>query len=218
MTGITDGIYPLFPLEIVLYPNMPLPLHIFEPRYQQLVADCLENHREFGVILMRNGKMSTVGTLAKIENVMERLPDGRMNILTLGKKRFSLVKFLGLVEDKAYFQAQVKILEDIPEDATLLEKFRKQGEDLLNEFAHLTGIQSQSELFTNFTAGTFSFLLSELNGFTLFQQQKILELPSVSLRYEEVLVSLEAFVKKTALIKHIKDSLGDSADVENILN
>lgn len=215
MKSDLDGVYPLFPLEVVLYPNMPLPLHIFEPRYRKMIADCLSDGREFGVILQRHGRMYSVGTLAKIENVLERFPDGRMNILTLGKKRFILQE---LVEGKDYHQARVQILEDLPEDPRKLEPFRVRGESLMNEYAQLTGIHSEADNFQNLTCTTFSYLLSEINGFSLSKQQEILELPTVSARYEKALEALEHVVERQRIIKEMKEILGPQADVEQILN
>ena len=204
MIGSQDGIYPLFPLEVVLYPNMPLPLHIFESRYRHLVQDCIEKNIEFGVILQRNGKTSQIGTLAKIENILERFPDGRMNIITLGKKRFCLEC---LVEGKDYFQGRIKILEDLPDPPQDLAQFRQKGESLLNQLAELTGLHTEAENFSSFTCATFSFLLSEVNGFNLLQQQQVLELPSASLRYSRVLVALEHLVEKHRMIKDLKEPL-----------
>jgi Lon protease-like protein len=85
---------PLFPLHTVLFPRQTLPLHIFEPRYRQMIADCLQADRTFGVVLIREGAEVggpavpyDVGTTATIQDV-ERLPDGRMNVITVGHERF----------------------------------------------------------------------------------------------------------------------------------
>jgi ATP-dependent Lon protease len=90
---------PLFPLPLVLFPGVPLPLHIFEPRYRQLLADCLAADHEFGVIFRPEGVAERdlpsghVGCVARIEN-SERLPDGRANILIRGGERFALERFI----------------------------------------------------------------------------------------------------------------------------
>jgi Lon protease-like protein len=90
---------PLFPLPLVLFPGVPLPLHIFEPRYRQLLADCLAADNEFGVIFRPDGVAERdlppghVGCVAHIEN-SERLPDGRANILIRGADRFVLDYFV----------------------------------------------------------------------------------------------------------------------------
>ncbi len=87
---------PLFPLHVVLYPDMPLPLHIFEPRYREMVMRCREENSPFGVVLIGDGEeiggeaaTSVMGTTARIQN-FEELPDGRMNIVVLGETRFRI--------------------------------------------------------------------------------------------------------------------------------
>src|ERR1035437_897137 len=82
---------PLFPLNVVLFPGQTLPLHIFEPRYRTMIQRCIEQGQPFGVVLAREEDASpyTIGTAARITQI-ERLPDGRMNILTVGVERFIL--------------------------------------------------------------------------------------------------------------------------------
>src|SRR2546430_16200345 len=94
---------PIFPLPIVLFPGTPQPLHVFEPRYRQLLADCLAADRRFGIAyvpaepepgsepLPRPGD---VGCVALIQNT-QALPDGRANILTVGGRRFVLIDWVG---------------------------------------------------------------------------------------------------------------------------
>ena len=88
----------LFPLHTVLFPGMSLPLHIFEPRYLQLVDRCLETNSAFGVVLIQSGREVggpatpyTVGTTARI-SAAERLPDGRLNIEAVGQQRFQITE------------------------------------------------------------------------------------------------------------------------------
>src|SRR5438445_13035426 len=88
---------PLFPLNVVLFPHMPLPLHVFEPRYRQMIGDCLEEGHSFGVVAIEEGSESgpatpyDVGTLAKIVRI-DRLDDGRMNLLVMGAARFDVMR------------------------------------------------------------------------------------------------------------------------------
>ena len=83
---------PIFPLDVVLFPGMALPLHIFEPRYRLMTADCLADRASFGVVLApAEGEdecalIGRVGTLARISDC-ERLPEGRFNLLALGMRR-----------------------------------------------------------------------------------------------------------------------------------
>lgn len=91
---------PLFPLNLVLFPGMRLPLHIFEERYKTMIGDCIEREAPFGVVLIREGpevggpaEPFQVGTTARITQV-QRLEEGRMNLLALGEKRFEVVEII----------------------------------------------------------------------------------------------------------------------------
>jgi Lon protease-like protein len=101
----------LFPLDLVLLPGVPVPLHIFEPRYKEMVKECLEQKRPFGIIRAREKEDSfaNVGCTAEIMNVLKTYPDGRMNILAEGQKRFEV---LHINEERTFLQA---ILEEEPQ-------------------------------------------------------------------------------------------------------
>src|SRR5690606_11558427 len=103
---------PLFPLNVVLFPGMPLPLHIFEERYKTMIADCIRENRPFGVVLIEEGsaeqgplaKPVAIGCTAEIAQV-QPLDEGRMFIMTVGRERFRIVRLeygkpylVGLVE------------------------------------------------------------------------------------------------------------------------
>lgn len=105
---------PLFPLETVLFPSMPIHLHIFEPRYREMINRCITLDQPFGVVLIRRGAEAggevaepyAVGVAARISRV-ERLEDGRMNLTALGEERF---RILGLSRSRAYLVGQVQSL------------------------------------------------------------------------------------------------------------
>jgi Lon protease-like protein len=100
---------PLFPLDVVLLPSMPLPLHIFEPRYREMVGRCLEGGLEFGMILAANNNIASVGCTAEILEKIREYPDGRVDILTEGRTPFRLVEMLS---EKAYYEGVVEYLAD----------------------------------------------------------------------------------------------------------
>ena len=100
---------PLFPLNVVLLPGAPLPLHIFEPRYRQMVKDCLEDKSEFGMLLAMPKGVARVGCTAEILEVVKRYPDGRMDILTVGCAPFRVVE---LFQENPLLEGQVDYLED----------------------------------------------------------------------------------------------------------
>ena len=83
----------LFPLPLVLVPTERIPLHIFEPRYVELIEECVANDSEFGLVLTTgDGAVHEIGTRARVTNVLESLGDGRMNIVVEGGERFRLLE------------------------------------------------------------------------------------------------------------------------------
>src|SRR3989449_2704099 len=111
---------PIFPLPIILFPGAPQPLHIFEPRYRQLLADCLASDRRFGVAYVpaERGaggeslpRPGDVGCVALIRNT-QGLPDGRSNILTVGERRFVLIDWVS--SERPYRVAQGGEVDDEP--------------------------------------------------------------------------------------------------------
>jgi Lon protease-like protein len=114
---------PLFPLPLVLLPGAPLPLHIFEPRYRRMLADCLAGDREFGIVYLpphvgeRELPAGHVGCVARITDSV-LLDDGRSNLMVTGVERFALA---GYVEsDAAYHVGEVRDYVDLPEDGERL--------------------------------------------------------------------------------------------------
>ena len=115
-----ENLLPLFPLEIVLLPEEPLPLHIFEDRYKTMIGECLQakaagkGQQEFGIVLLKGQAVSAVGCTARIVNLTRQYEDGRMDILTVGKRRFEI---LLTNEERPYLQGTVDYFEDEGPDA-----------------------------------------------------------------------------------------------------
>lgn len=103
---------PLFPLNVVLMPGAPLPLHIFEERYKQMVDECLEQESEFGMVFADEAGTRGVGCTAKIVELVERYDDGRMLILVEGSRRFKLNNVL---TGKPYYVGEIEYFEEEPE-------------------------------------------------------------------------------------------------------
>jgi Lon protease-like protein len=107
---------PLFPLDAVLFPTMALHLHIFESRYKTMIACCLEEKIEFGIVFAEGKSVASVGCTAEILQKVKDYPDGRMDILTQGRSVFRLRQML---EEKEYYEAMIDYLPDdeTPRDA-----------------------------------------------------------------------------------------------------
>jgi len=106
-----SSLLPLFPLDVVLFPGTPLPLHIFEPRYKEMIGECLDGNGLFGVVRAVEQGVADVGCTAEIVAVAKRYPDGRLDIVTEGRKRFEV---LHLNQERSFLRAEVLMVEDAP--------------------------------------------------------------------------------------------------------
>ena len=110
-----SSLLPLFPLDLVLLPGTPLPLHIFEPRYREMTAECLAEKKPFGVVRAKDEGIAEIGCTAEIVTVAKQYPDGRSDILARGGKRFEVI---GVNQERAFLQAEVFYLNDEPGSAS----------------------------------------------------------------------------------------------------
>ena len=127
---------PLFPLNVVLFPGMAMPLHIFEPRYRQMTEDCLADHAPFGAVLLRQEEdretPARIGTLARIADC-ERLAEGRYNLLATGTRRFEIIE-IHHEKPKPYLIGVVRPFRDVDEAATLSEALVAEAQSALHGY------------------------------------------------------------------------------------
>lgn len=126
----------LFPLQLVLLPTEQVPLHIFEPRYRELIEECIEEERPFGLVYADDDGVRDVGTLAAVVEIVERFPDGRLNIVVEGGERFQLLR---LTEGRSFQTGDVEAVLDADDDPPddLVERALALFERLLK----LTGVE-----------------------------------------------------------------------------
>jgi Lon protease-like protein len=125
--------FPLFPLGLVLIPRELVPLHIFEERYKLMIGECLEREGEFGIVWLSDQGLRDVGCSARIDRVLERFEDGRLNVLVEGTKPFRLVR---RIDDLPYPAGDIQPLPDDPEDpddAKAIAAARERYADLVAE-------------------------------------------------------------------------------------
>ncbi len=116
------ALLPLFPLRVVVFPRISLPLHIFEERYKEMIGEAIQSASEFGIVLAKEDGIVNAGCTVVVEKVLKNYADGRMDILTRGVRRFEI---LGLNEDKSYLRGEVEFFDDDepgPGPADLREK------------------------------------------------------------------------------------------------
>src|SRR5712691_4149857 len=107
--SMQPGLLPLFPLEVVLLPGAQLPLHIFEDRYKEMMAEVIRDRLEFGVVLASEKGIVNTGCTATVDKVLRQYPDGRMDILAHGLRRFEIVL---LNDERSFLRGAVEFFDD----------------------------------------------------------------------------------------------------------
>jgi Lon protease-like protein len=102
---------PLFPLDVVLLPGTPLPLHIFEPRYKEMIGECRATGTQFGVVRALDQGIAEIGCTAEIVSVTKEYEDGRLDLVTEGRNRFEVLE---LNQERAFLRAEVLFIPDEP--------------------------------------------------------------------------------------------------------
>ena len=115
------ALLPLFPLDVVLLPGAPLPLHIFEPRYREMIAECRARETPFGVIRALEEGIAEVGCTAEIVSVTKEYPDGRLDLVAEGRKRFEVLE---LNRNRSFLRAEILLIADEPGAAAAEDKAR----------------------------------------------------------------------------------------------
>lgn len=208
---ITTMDLPLFPLKnVVLFPGMVLPLHIFEFRYREMITRCIDEQLPFGVVLIKEGSEvgeaalpHQIGTAAKIIRV-ERMGDGRMNITVLGTERFEIQK---IHETHAYLTATVKVLPTINNSTKVAVQMAQRIRPRIVEYVDLLSKVNNSELKLDRLPEdpmTLAFLIGIALQVPVEDKQRALTLTSVPsmLAHEYNLLSQEI-----VLLQYMADTL-----------
>ena len=184
----------LFPLEVVLFPGAPLPLHIFEPRYKEMMRDLLESREPFGVVRSTESGIEQVGCTAEIVAVAKQYEDGRMDIVTEGRQRFEIMQ---MDMGKTYLRAEVVFFADEPERPP-----EEESERLLEMHKEMLELLGASAEVPDADESEFTLEIAAAMPFDLEMKQKLLVSRSEPERvttllqyYEKVLPSLRRAVK-----------------------
>lgn len=178
----------LFPLNVVLLPGAILPLHIFEPRYRQMVKQCLKDRCEFGMLLASPDGVARVGCTAEIVKVAKRYDDGRVDIVTIGRVPFRVVE---LFNENPLLEGDVDYLED-RENLSSPPVERELAE--LYEACHTLIFSSYPQNLHRDTQDLLSFIVAGTLPLDLLVKQQILECRSEIDRQERLLTYLRQWV------------------------
>lgn len=125
------GLLPLFPLQVVLLPGAELPLHIFEDRYKEMIGEVVRDRLEFGVILASEKGIVNTGCTAMIDKVLREYPDGRLDILVRGRRRFEIVM---LNDERSFLRGSVEFFDD-EEESPVAPEARQRAIDGYSELS-----------------------------------------------------------------------------------
>ena len=199
------ALLPLFPLEVVLLPGTPLPLHIFEPRYKEMIGECLANDAPFGVVRAVEEGIADVGCTAEIITVTKEYPDGRLDLIAEGRKRFEVLE---VNQERSFLRAEVLMVPDEPGLAEQEEKVK--AIQLHLEILSLAGaVQDLSAADQN----QLSFYLAGSLPLDLDFKQKLLGMRSEVQRLQEVAVYLEGILPKLRRVARTRQKAGGNGHV-----
>jgi len=189
---------PLFPLQVVLLPGAELPLHIFEDRYKEMIGEVLRERQEFGVVLANEKGIVNTGCTATVDKVLRQYSDGRMDILTHGRRRFEIML---LNDERSYLRGTVEFFDDEEADppASDLQQRAIQGYNALQAL-------SSSEPLDHERAGDpqLSFRLAQPVQDLSFRQI-LLAMRSESERLKRIADFLPSYMIRQRRIQHVKE-------------
>ena len=212
-----ETIIPIFPLGLVLLPEMSLPLHIFEERYKAMTRVCMEQNIEFGIVYFIGKQFQTKGCTARIVKVLKRYDDGRLDIMTRGQNRFAIKE---LLDEKPYLEAKVDFFDDQPEENAGAEDFRqlaRRGLQLLRQIDKSVD-QSQTNGFSDrLDLKSVSFSLAACDGFSFEEKQRFLEMTSTARRLRKAVSALEKLAERLRITREIERIIGGNGQLPGSL-
>ncbi len=204
-----DGLsseFPLFPLALVALPGEMVPLHIFEERYKRMMNECLRAQREFGIVWLADDGLRDIGCACEIDRVLERMEDGRMNLLVRGTRPFRVLERQGHL---AYPAGVVEFVrdEEEPVDAALLEAAR-------GIYSELVLLATDSEPEAADLAKMDAYAMAATVDFGLEAKQGLLDLRSENARLQLLTRLLRAALKRMEFIERAHERARSNGKVK----
>ena len=193
------GFLPIFPLNIVVYPGEALNLHIFEDRYKQLVRECVEQEKEFGIPTVIDGKMQELGTKVKVLSIDKEYDDGKLDIKSQGISTFRILEVIENVPDKLYKGAIVSSI-----DTEHYDGFKSKMKVIMKEiemFHSLLNIKKDYKIpLEELTA----YHIAHHIGLNLEEEYEVLRMPKESQRQEYLLRHLRKVLPTVHELKNLQ--------------
>jgi len=188
-----SALLPLFPLEVVLFPETAMPLHIFEPRYKEMIGECLSEQQPFGVVRAKENSLAEIGCSAEIIAVTKKYEDGNLDIVTEGRQRFRIER---VDHERSFLQAEVVFFEDEAENTAV------ESEQVLQLYADIVQLLGGDPLEEEVERRQLSFHLTATLPLDLDFKQTLLGLRSETERitglveyFQAILPNLRRAVK-----------------------
>jgi len=200
-----EPLIPLFPLDVVLFPGTPLPLHIFEPRYKEMIGECLAQHRTFGVVRALEQGLAEVGCTAEIVTVVKEYPDGRLDLVTEGRKRFEVIR---VNQERSFLQAEVLMIADEPGAPA-----REDTDRAIHLHSELLAIAGARQDLSAADPSLLSFYLAGSLPLDLDFKQKLLALRSEPERLSELIRYFETIIPSLRRVASARKKAGGNGHV-----
>jgi Lon protease-like protein len=194
----------LFPLDVVLFPGAPMPLHIFEPRYRELISECMAEKKTFGMVRTRESALAEVGCTAAILNVVKRYDDGRFDIVIQGRQRFEIEE---LNQERSFLRGEVIFFEDEPSQVS-----KTDTETVIQLHQQLFDVLGQHVEFEK-KYDSLSFQLAHELPVDMDFKQSILEMKSEAERIETLIEYYRTTIPKVEMTLRARDKASGNGHV-----
>jgi len=198
----------LFPLGIVLLPGEQVPLHIFEPRYRELIGECLDEGASFGLVFADESGLREIGTEAAVVEVLERFADGRLNIVVEGGERFRLLE---LTDGRSFATAEIDAVPDGEEHPTQTEVER-----CLAAYQRVLAVSGEDAEVVDVQSERLAYRIAARAGFGAPEKQKLLELTSERERVVRLAGLLERAAETVRRNRQIRERASSNGRVEPV--
>ncbi len=202
---------PIFPLNIVVYPGEELNLHIFEPRYKQLISECSSTGKSFGIPIILNNRLNELGTLVDIIEMSAKYDSGEMDIKTKGNKIFRILEVIKEVPEKLYSGAIVNY-PDNPED----EGNRTLMQAIIKSIRELHRLLNVTKDFKNADQHLHVYDIAHHAGLSLEQEYELLGLFKEAQRQEYLKRHLAKVLPVLAEMETLKDKIKLNGHFKNL--
>ena len=199
------ALIPLFPLDVVLFPGTPLPLHIFEPRYKEMIAECRARSRPFGVVRAIEQGLADVGCTAEITTIVKEYPDGQIDLVSEGRRRFEIV---GVNQERSFLQAEVLMIEDEPGSPSQADTARA-----VQLHSELLAIAGAKQDLSGADPSLLSFYLAGSLPLDLDFKQKLLSLRSEPERLSSLIAYLQTIIPNLQRAARAREKAGGNGHV-----